>query len=85
MRPGIAAAIAMAALSASAFAQPASAQVVDERTRLRTKPRRPEDTTRRYIVQSPEQRAWNEAIDARNAAKKAKKLYRKAAKKAGRK
>ncbi len=71
VRPGLASLLAVAAVDASLVVHRPPRRgmtdvvVMDEVTRLTPKPQR------RYIVQTPEQRAWNEAVDARNAAKKA--------------
>ena len=64
-----AAMLAIGALAATPATQPAQ-PARRERTRRDIKR---VDTTRRYCGMDPEQRQWNDAVDARRAAKKAAK------------
>ena len=65
----VAAMLAISAMAATAVPQPAQ-PARRERTRRDIKR---VDTTRRYCGMDPEQRQWNDAVDARRAAKKAAK------------
>ena len=69
MGAAVAAMLAISAMAATAVPQPAQ-PARRERTRRGIKV---VDTTRRYCGMDPEQRQWNDAVDARRAAKKAAK------------
>ena len=69
MGAAVAAMMAIGALAATPATQPAQ-PARRERTRRGIKV---VDTTRRYCGMDPEQRQWNDAVDARRAAKKAAK------------
>lgn len=69
MGAAVAALLVISAMAATAVPQPAQ-PARRERTRRDIKV---VDTTRRYCGMDPEQRQWNDAVDARRAAKKAAK------------
>ena len=69
MGAAVAAMLAISDMEATAVPQPAQ-PARRERTRRDIKV---VDTTRRYCGMDPEQRQWNDAVDARRAAKKAAK------------
>ena len=69
MGAAVAAMLAISAMAETAVPQPAQ-PARRERTRRDIKV---VDTTRRYYGMDPEQRQWNDAVDARRAAKKAAK------------
>ena len=69
MGAAVAAMLTISAMAATAVPQPAQ-PARRGRTRRGIKV---VDTTRRYCGMDPEQRQWNDAVDARRAAKKAAK------------
>ena len=69
MGAAVAAMLTISAMAATAVPQPAQ-PARRGRTRRDIKV---VDTTRRYCGMDPEQRQWNDAVDARRAAKKAAK------------
>ena len=69
MGAAVAAMLAISDMAATAVPQPAQPARRERTRRDITRV----DTTRRYCGMDPEQRQWNDAVDARRAAKKAAK------------